>query len=116
MGFPEPNGSKYSNLSLPLIHRSHHVGEDDQTSDEKDNDRDPNRKLLEMSQSLRLGLEGLVDRCHFSLGQFLRDLTDDLFDRTGIAKGRDFDQAQSPRFLHFLLGKSQSTEDERVIF
>src|SRR4030042_3945093 len=99
MRFPEPDGTKDSNLSLPLIYGGHHVREDDQTTDEKDNDRYPHRKFLEMVQSLHLSLKGLFDGCHFGMGQFLRDLPHNLFNGAGVTVGRDLDQAQASRFF-----------------
>ena len=47
MGFPETDGAKDADLPLPFIHRSHHVGEDDQAPDEEDNDRYPDGEFLE---------------------------------------------------------------------
>ena len=99
MGFPKPDGPKDADLPLPFVHRGHHVGEDDQTSNQENDDRYSDGKLLEMVQGLHLCLEGLFDGSHLGMGQLLRNLSDDVVNRTSVAEGRDLDQAQSLRLL-----------------
>ena len=71
MGFPEPDGPEDPDLLLPFIDRCHHIGKDDQGSDDKDDDRNPDRKFLEMIQRLHFGLQRLFDGRHLGMGQLL---------------------------------------------
>lgn len=48
MGFPETDGPENPDLPLSLIHRGHHIGENDQPANEENNDRYPEGKLLKM--------------------------------------------------------------------
>jgi hypothetical protein len=51
MGFSKTDGPKNPYLPLSLIHGSHHIGEDDKPSDEKDDHRNSDREFLEMTKA-----------------------------------------------------------------
>jgi hypothetical protein len=115
MGSPEADGSKDPDLSASFIDRGHHVGENDDAPNQEHNDRDPDRKSLEVIERLHPGLEGLFDRRDLGVGQLFRDLMDNLLDGAGVAEGGNFDQTQSPRFVHHSLDERQVGENEDVI-